>query len=132
MADETEQAQSPSAELAAATPEEQPRQHLEFPPLRDESRNPLDQEKYDRARTHIAGLGHVSSKDVFKDYRRSWLTPFFGSNEPEPTFQEEGTLHPCQIFSRQVHTCLEKNNNNFAFCQTRVAVFQQCLREFSL
>ncbi|AYU81822.1 hypothetical protein, conserved [Leishmania donovani] len=132
MANDTEQAQSPSAELAAAAPEQQPRHALEFYPLRDESRNAMDQEKYGRARTHIAGLGHVSAKDVFKDYRRSWLTPFFGSNEPEPTFQQEGTQHPCQIFSREVHRCLEDHHNSFAFCQTRVAAFQQCLREFSM
>ncbi|CBZ29654.1 conserved hypothetical protein [Leishmania mexicana MHOM/GT/2001/U1103] len=132
MANDTEQAQSPPAELAAAAQEKPPRQPLEFYPLRGESHNADDQEKYGRARTHIAGLGHVSAKDVFKHYRRSWLTPFFGSNEPEPTFRQERAQHPCQIFSREVHRCLEEHSNSFGFCQTRVAAFQQCLREFSV
>ncbi|GET91601.1 hypothetical protein, conserved [Leishmania tarentolae] len=132
MANDTEPAQSPSAGLAAAAEESQPLQSLESHSLHGELHNAVDQEKYGRARTHIAGLGHIYAKDVFKQYRRTWLTPFFGSNEPEPTFRLEGAQHPCQMFSREVHRCLEEHSNAFAFCQTRVAAFQQCLREFSM
>ncbi|KAG5471084.1 hypothetical protein CUR178_02392 [Leishmania enriettii] len=131
MANDTEEAPSSAAEAAATAPTKSPYQQLEYPPLRDESPN-VYEDKYDRARTHIAGLGHVSAKDVFKYYRRSYLTPFFGSNEPESDAQPKGAPHPCQRFSREVHACLEANHNSFAFCQTRVAAFKQCLREFSM
>ncbi|KAG5495573.1 hypothetical protein GH5_03236 [Leishmania sp. Ghana 2012 LV757] len=132
MANDTEEASSSAAEVAAAAPTKSPYQQLAYSPLRDESPNAFDEDKYGRARTHIAGLGHVSAKDVFKHYRRSYLTPFFGSNEAEPDAQPKGAPHPCQRFSREVHTCLEANHNSFAFCQTRVAAFKQCLREFSM
>ncbi|KAG5470665.1 hypothetical protein LSCM1_01911 [Leishmania martiniquensis] len=132
MVNDTKKALPPSAEVNAATLAGYSQQQLELPPLRDASYNASDEEKYGRARTHIAGLGHVSAKDVFKQYRRSYLTPFFGANEPEPSVQAEGAPHPCQHFSREVHTCLEANHNSFAFCQTCVAAFQKCLREFSV
>ncbi|KAL7699812.1 hypothetical protein N2W54_002770 [Lotmaria passim] len=103
-----------------------------FHSLHDEIHNAFEEDKYHRARNHIGGLGHVSANDVFKNYKRSWLTPFFGSNEPEPIFEEAKHLHPCQIFSRDVHLCLEMNNNSFPLCQSRVAAFQHCLREFSM
>ncbi|KAG5496321.1 hypothetical protein JKF63_02623 [Porcisia hertigi] len=132
MANGTDEPHSSFSEVSVAAPETQPRPQPDFSVLRDEAQDALEQEKYGRARTHVAGLGHVSAKDVFRNYRRSWLTPFFGSNEPEPTFQREGTPHPCQILSREVHKCLEAHNNSFALCQTSVATFQQCLREFSM
>lgn len=130
MTNESEQPTEVSTTAAAAAAPA--KQSQEFHSLRSESHNAFEVEKYGRARGHIGGLGHVSARDVFKNYRRSWLTPFFGANEPEPIFKEEETLHPCQIFSREVHLCLEGHQNSFAMCQTRVAAFQQCLREFSM
>ncbi|KPA84857.1 hypothetical protein ABB37_01325 [Leptomonas pyrrhocoris] len=120
------------ADAATATSRKADPTKLTFHSLHDDAHDAFEQDKYHRARTHIGGLGHVSAKDVFKNYKRSWLTPFFGSNEPEPIFEEEKNLHPCQIFSRDVHLCLEVNNNSFALCQTRVAAFQHCLKEFSM
>lgn len=91
-----------------------------------------DVDKYHRARMHVSSLGHVSAKDAFRSYRPSWLTPFFGSNTPETVPRESAQLHPCKLFSREVRNCLEASKNSYALCQTRVAAFQQCLKEFSL
>jgi hypothetical protein len=132
MAGDTSTQPQESAHEASTMPSKNDAAKPAFHFLRDETHNAFEVEKYHRARNHIGGLGHVSASDVFKNYKRSWLTPFFGSNEPEPIFEEEKTLHPCQIFSRDVHMCLDMNNNNFGLCQARVAAFQYCLREFSM
>ncbi|KAK7201967.1 hypothetical protein NESM_000264700 [Novymonas esmeraldas] len=132
MTNDSHQSQSPPAEAAAGAPETLSRQQFTTRATQNDAHTALEQEKYGRARNHVAGLGHIIAKDVFKDYRRSWLTPFFGSNEPELSFKAVEVGHPCQIFSREVHKCLDANRNSFAFCQTRVSAFQQCLREFSV
>ncbi|ORC87332.1 uncharacterized protein TM35_000221310 [Trypanosoma theileri] len=96
------------------------------------SSDPVDHsERHFRARTHQTNIGDAKKGVAFKEFRRSWLTPFFGANEPEPLLSS-GAPHPCKYFSRQVHECLELNNNNVDFCQTKLALFQSCLVEFDL
>lgn len=92
----------------------------------------FDADRYHRGRMHFTSLGDVKASDAFQSYKRNWLASFFGSNEPEPFISVGPKVHPCKLFSHEVHRCLEKNDNNFFFCQTRVANFQQCLREFNM
>ncbi|KPI90093.1 hypothetical protein ABL78_0738 [Leptomonas seymouri] len=120
-----------SAYEADALPDEVEPAKAILHPLPDDALNDSSSDKYQRARNHISGIEHASANNAFKSYKRSWLTPFFGSNEAEPFFEEK-KLNPCQAFSRDVHQCLEANNNSFALCQTRVAAFQHCLREFAM
>ncbi|EAN80523.1 uncharacterized protein TEOVI_000176900 [Trypanosoma equiperdum] len=68
---------------------------------------------------------------TFKELRPSWLTPFFGANEPEP-YKPPERGHPCKAFSRQVHECLDRNGNNVDFCQSKLALLQSCLKELGL
>ncbi|KAH9578747.1 hypothetical protein LSM04_003991 [Trypanosoma melophagium] len=88
-------------------------------------------ERHFRARTHATNIGDSKKGVAFKEFKRSWLTPFFGANEPEPLLSK-GALHPCKQFSRQVHECLELHDNNVDFCQTKLALFQSCLIEFNM
>ncbi|EAN93827.1 hypothetical protein C3747_135g103c [Trypanosoma cruzi] len=87
--------------------------------------------KHVRARTHSTDIGDSKRTVAFGEYRRSWLTPFFGSNDSEPQFSWNA-VHPCKLFSRHVHECLEQHENNVDFCQTRVALLQSCLNEFNM
>ncbi|RNF25866.1 uncharacterized protein Tco025E_01871 [Trypanosoma conorhini] len=88
-------------------------------------------ERHTRAHTHVSDIGDSKKTVAFKEFRRSWLTPFFGANEPEPELSW-GSAHPCKVFSRHVHECLEQHDNNVDFCQTKLALLQSCLDEFNI
>ncbi|KEG10962.1 hypothetical protein DQ04_03111070 [Trypanosoma grayi] len=88
-------------------------------------------ERHARARTHMTDIGDSKRTVAFKEYKRSWLTPFFGANEPEAQLASS-TAHPCRLFSQQVHECLERHGNNVDFCQSKLALFESCLNEFKL
>ncbi|KAG8344535.1 hypothetical protein TRVL_04641 [Trypanosoma vivax] len=64
----------------------------------------------------------------FRTERRSWLTPFFGSNIPEPPVTYS-SAHPCSAYSQKVHECLDRHGNNVDFCQSKLFLLQSCLRE---
>lgn len=98
----------------------------------EDTKTAFDGDRYGRARTHFNTLGDVKGSDAFKGYERNWLASFFGANAPEPFMSPGPRVHPCKLFSNEVHRCLERNSNDFLLCQTRVANFQQCLKEFGL
>lgn len=95
------------------------------------SKTVFDRDKHDRARTHLTNLDDINATDVFRQYKRSWLTPFFGANETEP-YLLHTTVHPCRIFSNEVHRCLHSRGNDYGHCQPQVAAFQKCLVDFKL
>eukprot|EP00796_Vickermania_ingenoplastis_P001550 gene1550-935_t len=88
--------------------------------------------RHERARMHLGTLdeGHDKSKH-FSHLKRSPLTPFFGSNVPEPvsSLAPKRGDHPCTAYSKQVHRCLDRTNNDFALCQSSVFAFNKCLNE---
>ncbi|CCW60387.1 unnamed protein product [Phytomonas sp. EM1] len=88
--------------------------------------------KHARVSTHATSIGHARGPDVFLQYRRSFLTSFFGSNEPERYLDGQQKVHPCKIFSKEVHKCLNGNGNNYFMCQSRVAALQKCMNEFKI
>ncbi|CCW67729.1 unnamed protein product [Phytomonas sp. Hart1] len=94
----------------------------------------IDSTKSEHARvsTHATSIGYSRGSDAFLKYRRTFLSSFFGSNEPEPYFDVQKEVHPCKIFSKEVHQCLNTNANNYLFCQSRVAAFQRCMDEYRI
>lgn len=87
---------------------------------------------HDRARMHFNSLNDAQgTSEHFKHLKPSILRPFFGSNVPEPTsvLASKRGEHPCAGYSRQVHQCLDQRHNEFTYCQTAVAAFNQCLNE---
>ncbi|EPY33325.1 hypothetical protein STCU_02303 [Strigomonas culicis] len=82
---------------------------------------------------HIGNLGHSKAQaDAHKYYHRSWLTPFFGANVPEAWESFPREIHPCELLNVEVHVCLDKKKNDFAYCQPKVADFQRCLRKYDI
>ncbi len=88
--------------------------------------------KFDRRAQQKGGFndaGSFASRHLPKQ-DDSWLSMFFGTRSLQKN--PKGALHPCKIVNRELHQCLDKNEDRYDFCRSKTNMFEACLREYGL